>query len=257
MQEKNILSQSLNLDYLPDEHYESLAKLEASYWWHISRVNWTEKFIRSIYPDTVTLNVLDYGCGTGGFLYELNKRLRFKSYLGVDSSDKAIQLALKYGNYFRQINPVDFRLPEDVNLILLMDVLEHIEDDGHFLKSLTGDLKRKIYVLISVPALPCLYSNWDKTLGHYRRYTKESLGKLVEKAGGKIKNMKYCFGYLVPIILLKRVMLKTLYDRRKCEFPQVPESVNQFLLILNHLEMFGAKYINSPMGSSLFCLFEK
>jgi 2-polyprenyl-3-methyl-5-hydroxy-6-metoxy-1,4-benzoquinol methylase len=257
MQEKIILSSSENMNYLPDAHYESLSKLESSYWWHISRVNWTEKFIKSIYPDTNTLNVLDYGCGTGGFLYELNKRLEFKSCLGVDGSEKAIQLALKNGNYFRRINSVDFRLPQDVNLILLMDVLEHIKDDEYFLKSLLGDLKRKIHVLISVPALPCLYSNWDKTLGHYRRYAKESLRKLVEKSGGKIKNMKYCFSYLVPIILFKRVILKTLYDRRKCEFPSVPKPINQFLLMLNHLEMFGARYVNSPIGSSLFCLFEK
>ena len=246
-----------DLHYLPDEHYESAAKLETSYWWHISRLNWTQRLIKSINIDTSTLNILDYGCGTGGFLYGLNKKLRFKSCLGVDTSDKAIQFARRYGNYFTKLKPGDFRVPDDVNLIFLMDVLEHIENDELLLKSLVGSLKRKTYVLISVPALPCLYSNWDHALGHYRRYTKKSLEELVNKAGGKVKNMKYCFSYSVPIILLKRVILKTSYDEQNCEFPPVPKYINWFLLLLNRLEMFGAKYINYPAGSSLFCLFEK
>jgi len=138
-----------------------------------------------------------------------------------------------------------------------MDVLEHCQDDESLLKSFLEGLRRKIHVLISVPALPCLYSGWDKNLGHYRRYTKRSLGRLVNKVGGKVKNIEYCFGYLVPIILFKRIILKTTYEEQNCEFLPVPKALNQFLLILNRLEMFGAKYISYPMGSSLFCLFEK
>lgn len=70
------------------------------------------------------------------------------------------------------------------DLLLLLDVLEHVDDDRAFLAGLVRDsLEPAGRVLISVPAWPCLYGARDLRLGHRRRYTRRSSRELV-RAGG-------------------------------------------------------------------------
>jgi 2-polyprenyl-3-methyl-5-hydroxy-6-metoxy-1,4-benzoquinol methylase len=57
--------------------------------------------------------------------------------------------------------------------VLYVNVLEHIEDDASELANAHKVLNRDGHVLLSVPALPCLFSNFDKKIGHYRRYLKK------------------------------------------------------------------------------------
>jgi 2-polyprenyl-3-methyl-5-hydroxy-6-metoxy-1,4-benzoquinol methylase len=246
-----------NKDYMPDCHYESLAKLETSYWWHLSRLNWAEKIVRTFYQAPSILNVVDYGCGAGGFLYELNKRVGFKSCIGIDVSQKAIFYAQKYGNNYIQCSPDDLSLMDDKELVLLMDVLEHIEEDESFLKNLLGQMKQSAGILISVPAMPYLFSSWDKALGHYRRYTKKGLNDIIKNAGGRVRYITYCFAYILPIVLVRRKLSKLKYGHHNCEFPQVHSSINWALLMLNRLELYGSRYAAYPFGNSLICLVEK
>ncbi len=244
-------------DYVPNSHYESLAKLETSYWWHQSRLNWVEKIVRTFYQAPSILSVVDYGCGTGGFLYELNKRVGFKSCIGMDVSQKAIFYAQKYGSNYIQCSPDDLSLMADTELVFLMDVLEHIEDDESFLKNFLGQMKQSAGILISVPAVPYLYSSWDKTLGHYRRYTKKGLNDIIKNAGGRVRYITYCFTYILPIVLVRRKLSKLKYGHYNCEFPQVHGTINWALLMLNRLELYGSRYVAYPFGNSLICLVER
>jgi len=244
-------------DYVPDIHYKSLSDLETSYWWHVTRLNITEKVIRNHFSSPSDLNVIDYGCGTGGFLFELNNRLGFKSFLGVDASEQAILYARRYGDYYAHVEPGDFSVFQNMDLVLLMDVLEHIDEDAVLLAKIMGSLKKDACIVISVPAHPFLFSSWDMSLNHYRRYTKKGVLKLVRHSGGNILYMNYYLSYLVLPIYFIRVFRKKYYDSNNCEFPPVNPALNKFFLLLNRFEMFLDSFVPLPMGSSLMAVIAK
>src|SRR6185369_10603076 len=71
-----------------------------------------------------------------------------------------------------------------VDLALLLDVLEHIEDDAAFLGDLARmNLEPGAHVLVSVPAYGSLFTSHDTFLGHHRRYTPSACASLLERNG--------------------------------------------------------------------------
>ena len=74
----------------------------------------------------------------------------------------------------------------EYDTIILVNVLEHIENDANFIQEAIDALVPSGRLILFVPALPWLYSDFDKEVGHYRRYTQEGLNGLVEKAGFEI-----------------------------------------------------------------------
>jgi 2-polyprenyl-3-methyl-5-hydroxy-6-metoxy-1,4-benzoquinol methylase len=246
-----------NTSHIPDVHFDSLAKLETSYWWHQSRLNWAEKIIRANFQEPTSLSVLDYGCGTGGFLHQLNSKMKFKASLGVDTAQEAIKRTQAYSEDYKKIDPFDLNAIPGKDLIFLMDSLEHIEPAPVFLKNLLSRMDNGAHLLISVPAFSHLYSSWDQAVGHYRRYEKKYLTQLIDNAGGSILFKEYIFSYLYPAIMLTRIIGRASYDKNNCEFPPVSPLLNRFFLQLNKMEMFCSKYFSFPLGGSLFCLVKK
>lgn len=242
---------------IPDIHFKSLARLESSYWWHLSRLNWVESIIKKNLPDPSSLNVLDYGCGTGGFLHQMKERLGFIRFFGVDTSELAIHEALKHGPYFNKIKPGDLSMLFDRDLIFLMDILEHIESDRDFFKSFLNQMKKGAWLIFSVPAHPLFYSSWDEALGHFRRYTKKDIYFIISGTCGTIRFIKYGFSYLAPGLLIRRFITKNKYNRSNCEFPPTNNLFNRALILLNRMEISMPSSLEFPFGSSLFALIQK
>lgn len=82
--------------------------------------------------------------------------------------------------------------------ILYINVLEHIEDDLAEVKAMHEVLKKAGYACIFVPALSFLYSDFDRSIGHFRRYTKPGLQKLFVAAGFTV--VQNCYVDLPGII---------------------------------------------------------
>tara|TARA_R110002072_G_scaffold27564_3_gene89653 strand:- start:3952 stop:4689 length:738 start_codon:yes stop_codon:yes gene_type:complete len=104
--------------------------------------------------------------------------------------------------------------PGALDCIVMVNVLEHIEDDQAAVKGLYDALKPGGRLLIFVPALPFLYSKIDRVFGHFRRYTRKSLGTCVGEAGFKIEKLRYfdIVGVL-PWWLLNKVLRKTSFSQ--------------------------------------------
>lgn len=83
------------------------------------------------------------------------------------------------------------RLSESIDSVVYLNVLEHIPDDHGELARVHAALKPRGYLLVFVPALPWLYSDFDRQVGHYRRYTKRSLCRLVEETGFEVVAVRY------------------------------------------------------------------
>jgi SAM-dependent methyltransferase len=75
----------------------------------------------------------------------------------------------------------DLEPQEQFDAILYMDVLEHIEADRAELAGAAGHLKPNGVLAILAPALPRLFTPFDAAIGHYRRYTRESLRSIAPR----------------------------------------------------------------------------
>lgn len=105
--------------------------------------------------------------------------------------------------------------------VLYVNVLEHVEDDSGEVAAMYQALESGGHALVFVPALASLYSDLDRTLGHFRRYHRKSLRSLFEQAGFEIVKCNYFdFAGIVPWYLAFVLMKKTIspgkvsiYDR--------------------------------------------
>ena len=105
--------------------------------------------------------------------------------------------------------------------VMYTNVLEHIEDDAAELGRAYEALAPQGHLLIFVPALPWLYSNLDKQVGHYRRYIKKDLVGLTKRAGFDIVKARYfdvagIIPWYVNFVLLKNSIgggSVSLYDK--------------------------------------------
>ena len=91
-----------------------------------------------------------------------------------------------------------------LDAIGLFDVVEHIDNDLQFLESMRDLLKPRGRMYVTVPAFFALWSREDELAGHFRRYTCDSIGALIERAGLKLEYSTYFFRPLpLPIFLLR------------------------------------------------------
>ena len=88
--------------------------------------------------------------------------------------------------------------------IALFDVIEHLEDDLAFLKSMRALVKQGGFLYVTLPAYSFLWSDEDIQAGHFRRYTTGSICKIIDSAGFAIMFSSYIFRPLpVPIFLFR------------------------------------------------------
>jgi len=98
---------------------------------------------------------------------------------------------------------------------VMVNLLEHIEDDIAALSELKTLLKPTGHLLVFVPALPALYSKLDKILGHHRRYSRNALSTVATRAGYEVLTLHYfdCLG-IIPWWLVNTIAGKTRFDPR-------------------------------------------
>jgi len=142
-------------------------------------VNWKRYWSAQVAP-YVQGKVLDVGCGLGvNAAYVVNDRVTGYTFLEPDGSllqqvGEHVQLPATITH--RRIQGTTEQLKgEHFDTLLYIDVLEHIEYAAEELLRASDLLDTGGHLIIVAPALPFLYSPFDKAIGHYRRYTKRML----------------------------------------------------------------------------------
>jgi SAM-dependent methyltransferase len=111
---------------------------------------------------------------------------------------------------------------EQLDTVLLSNVLEHIQDDADAARRFRSVLPRHGRLVLLVPALPALYGSLDEAVGHYRRYTPETLRAAIEPAGFRLEHLEWLnlvgiAGWFLNGKVLRRRVLPQLqlkiYDR--------------------------------------------
>jgi SAM-dependent methyltransferase len=181
------------------------ADVENRHWWFLARRRILLPLIDRVMAEAPGDLVVDVGCGTGGTVAALKGR---HPCLGIDSSAVAIETAL------RLYPDCDFRrgvMPDDladvrsrIGLYLLMDVLEHIEDDRAFLEKLLTIVEPGAGILVTVPAEPAMWSRHDDTAGHVRRYDRAGFERLFRGLPLELRLMAPFNTRLYPAVRLVR-----------------------------------------------------
>jgi len=141
--------------------------------------------------------VLEAGCGWGTNL----EALEAAGYrvTGLDVSRRVLD---QLDRADRQLVEADLSqgLPDHLptyECVLALDVIEHLYDDRQAVGQLGRLLKRNGRLIISVPALPELFSEFDDVQGHRRRYTARSLRTCLEGAGLVVEDMLWWGQWMV------------------------------------------------------------
>lgn len=111
--------------------------------------------------------------------------------------------------------------PNSLPAVGLFDVVEHIEDDLSFLRSMRELLVEGGMLYATVPAYSLLWSEEDVSAGHYRRYTLGGFNELLEKAGFEPQFGSYIFRFLpLPLLLLRALPHRLGMKRNKSAAPE-------------------------------------
>ncbi len=138
---------------------------------------------------------------------------------------------------------------QKVDSVVCLNVLEHIEDDRKALKNMEDLLVEGGHLLLIVPAHKMLFSDFDKLIGHLRRYSKKELEVKLKEAGFEIEQQKYInfLGALAWVIEYKILHGKKMSSLKVILFDKV------FFLFVEFIE----RYISWPFGLSLFVIARK
>ncbi len=186
------------------------AAIEEAHWWFMARRHIMMSIIHSLVPPSPQSLIVDVGCGTGG-----NAAVIAREYecLAIDPEKEAIDYAQKKFPEVRFVlgfAPKD--IPEDMkraDIVLLMDVLEHIEDDVYFVQEMMAAMKPGAHLLLMAPADMSLWSPHDAGFEHFRRYDLDRLSLLwKDQPGISVRLASYCNSRLYPLVKLVRFIAK-------------------------------------------------
>jgi hypothetical protein len=216
------------------------------HYWHIARGEVIRDMVRSVCNAGAT--VLEIGPGRGHYV-RLLRADGFNAYgcdLGVPRVHEEVKEFVFEKTDFARL---DQGLREEVEAVLLLDVLEHIDNPVEFLASVLKSLPAVRSLIITVPARQELWSNYDEHYRHFRRYDIAKLYELAEKCRLSINKCAYFFHALyLPAWLMKKLGLN-----RSTAFA-APKAL-RLHKVLGYLFWLESKLLpGRSYGTSLACL---
>ena len=228
-----------------------MIETQQMHWWFAVR----RRFLRSWIGNNDSIprdaRVLEVGAATGSNLDTLKT-------FGPVTALEPDSFAFDYISQRHDVDAVQAALPNNgteglgnFDLIVAMDVLEHIEDDLAALRSMHGMLKAGGTVVVTVPAFQFLWSTHDETLHHLRRYRAPELVHKMEKAGFRIAYQSYFNFVLFPAALAVRLLGKIFKDTASAGGGKLHPLLNALLSRIFGTEVFILRFLKFPFGLSI------
>jgi SAM-dependent methyltransferase len=223
---------------------------QKTHWYYQSKKVPLFRYFEQVYNEQKTpITVIDFGSGSGFFAYEMLEAFpdKIKKVLLVDIGYSQAEMDVTKGEMVEKVHFIPTGI--DNSIIVMMDVLEHIEDDYAILEDIKKRLGKNAHYFITVPAFMSLWSGHDIFLGHYRRYRLNMLEQLLGSQSCEIKGLYYIYGSIFPLVWL----IRRLKGSKNNEVPEssdmqpVPTPVNAILKAFNSFEM-NFRYLNKFAG---------
>ena len=236
------------------KYAEQYLEFFEKHWWWRARAELIIETLQRLRPSTGWNYILDVGCGEGLFFPRLRQ---FGLVEGIEPAWRMENERNADGNHIYTCSfDQNFQPPHKYSLILMLDVLEHLQDPIGALRHARELLEPNGTILITVPAFRTLWTNHDVLNHHFTRYTKAGLGQLTASAGLRIIEARYFFHWLYVAKFIVHIFEHAFHPESK--LPHVPRAgINRFLYMISRAEqkLFGKLRI--PIGSSLMAVVER
>lgn len=227
-----------------------MAALEDRHWWFVGRRRIVATLLQRLRLPSHA-EILEAGCGTGGNLAMLNQ-------FGRVSALEPDMDALTHAMHKAHVNLRQGSLPDAIpfaptsfDLVVALDVLEHVEQDEAALKSLHRMLKPGGQLVITVPAYQWLWSAHDTVHHHKRRYTRYALKKKIKAAGFTLSHAGYINLILFPLVAMLRLCERAGWRTGGQDDRMPPAWLNALLTSCFSVERLWVGRLSMPFGVSL------
>ncbi|CAN5206566.1 class I SAM-dependent methyltransferase [soil metagenome] len=230
--------------------YDAMAAQDSVLWWYVARRDILHDLIARNIPLSTDARILEIGCGTG---HNLSMLAKFGTVEGVELDPASRAMATeRFGPVI-----VDARLPElhgiaegQYDMIALLDVLEHVEDDVAALKGIASRLRPGGKILLTVPQYQWMWSGHDVANHHFRRYSKKKLRAAVAASGLKFEKLSSFNSLLFPLAAASRIAAK-IRRREGSDDSLPPAPINSLFRTIFGLERHLIGRVPLPPGVSL------
>lgn len=233
--------------------FDRMAEQDQLHWWYVARRRILADLIAREIPLPEEARILEIGCGTG-HNFEMLSRFGRLDAIEVDGEARALA-SRRLGHAVG-----DAPLPEltgvpdgAYHLIALLDVLEHVEEDGASLESIARKLAPGGWILLTVPAYQWMWSAHDEAHHHKRRYSKSGLIAVAEAAGLKPELVTYFNTLLFPLAAAARIAGK-LAGKTESDDKMPPAPLNALFGAAFGLERHLVGKVPLPAGLSLVAI---
>jgi SAM-dependent methyltransferase len=179
-----------------------LGKDIGRHWYYRSKAAALRRMVGPLRPQ----RLLDVGAGSGFFSHHLLTEGSAQSALCVDvgyERNRDETVAGKPVQYRRDCDATD------CDLVLMMDVLEHVDNDTGLVRHYAAKVASGAHFLVTVPAFRFLWSGHDVFLEHKRRYTLAEIEKTMRDAGLEVARGAYYFGFVFPLAAAVRLATRS------------------------------------------------
>jgi SAM-dependent methyltransferase len=196
-------------DSYSPEHFKPLFAAEDNHFWFLARNRCIAAATRLIPETNPVQDIIEHGCGTGFVLAELQRLYPSARVVGTDLYKEGLALARqRFAGALIQTDVLQCDFRESFDLIGLFDVLEHLDDDVRVLRAMRKQLRPGGRLLLTVPAHMVLWSDYDVTSGHRRRYTRQLLEARLAEGGFRVEFCTEFMCVLFPLMWLRRRLLR-------------------------------------------------
>ena len=187
----------------PNE-YANLERVEVDHWYYAGKRQFVRDWLLRCRPPRPSDVLLDCGAGTGRFAQSMESHCKV---LVLDDHEESLRLlrgrfradqvlALDHGEVPLPAAAVDY--------VTALDVLEHVPDDAAAVRGFHRIVKPGGIVAVTVPASMALWSDWDTSLHHYRRYDRAQLAALFPDSDWEVIHVAYTNVLLFPLVWCAR-----------------------------------------------------
>jgi SAM-dependent methyltransferase len=232
---------------------ERYRELYTRHWWWRARESYVLRWIHRIAAGR-RIRILDVGCGDG-LLWPKLADIGDVEGIEPDASlvppDSAARPKI-------EIAPFPGRPRESrYDLLLMLDVLEHIDDDRGALDAVAAVLAPGGHALITVPAHMWLWSEFDAINHHKRRYRARDLRVLLARAGLTPVSVRYYYLWPVLPLLLRRAFFRASATPRSSFVAIPPQPINALLEGVSKVDHLLTSVVPFPFGGSIIAVARK